>query len=88
MTEVKTIKCFYCESENIKKDGEYWECLDCQSYFDLNKYHAVFVVDVEFESPSDDKEEMAWEFLDNGESELMGIFKDGIKAHIKLSYEE
>lgn len=78
------MKCFYCESENVKKDGDDWECLDCGIFFDLSKYHAVFVVDVEFESPSDDKEEMAWEFFNCGDAELMGIFKDGTKAQIKL----
>ena len=88
MTEVKPNKCFYCQSENIKKDGEDWECLDCGCFFDLNKYHAIFVVDIEFESPSDDKEEMAWEFLTCGNAELIGIFKDGMKANIKFSCEE
>ena len=85
-------ECPYCESKNIKRDLDIengWECSDCTAYFDWKKFIVLYLVEVNIECPSEEVEEWASDFIEVGETELLGHWEDGkYDAHVRFRINE
>ena len=85
-------KCPYCESKNIKPDldtEDCWECLDCTAYFDWKRFIVLYLVEVNIECPSDEVEEWASDYIDEGETEKLGHWEEGkYDAHVRFRMNE